>query len=131
MHELEDVLPECQRVINSTHATQLRAMAEIAARDGGEFKSEQVGLLLKWSTNWAADRVHLAEKVVDRLPASLAAPERGEIDLCKVQTVHDLTMNLSPEHARQVEDRVLERAAEVKAQRCVLGVRGRRGGCGV
>ena len=103
MHELEDVLLECQRVINSMHAMQLRAMTAIAARDGGEYKSEQVGLLLKWSPNWAADRVCLAEKVVDRLPASLAALERGEIDLYKVRTVHDLTMNLSPEHARQAK----------------------------
>ena len=100
-------------------------MAEIAARFGGEYKSEQVGLLLKWSPNWAADRVDLAEKVVDRLPASLAALERGEIDLYKAQTVHELTMNMSAEHAREVEDRVLERAAEqtgaaeAKAQRCV------------
>jgi hypothetical protein len=36
-------------------AMQLRAMAAIAGRDGGEYKSEQVGLLLKWSPNWAAD----------------------------------------------------------------------------
>jgi hypothetical protein len=79
-------------------------MTEIALRYGGECQSEQVGLLLKWSPNWAADRVDLAEKVVDRLPASL--------DLYKVQTVHELTMNLSPEHAREVEDRVLERAAD-------------------
>jgi hypothetical protein len=100
IHQLEEVLLECQRVINSMHATQLRAMAAIAGRDGGEYKSEQVGLLLKWSPNRAADRVCLAEKVVDRLPASLAALERGEIDLYKVQTAHELTMNLSPEHAR-------------------------------
>jgi hypothetical protein len=91
LHELEDVLLECQHVINSAQAKQLRVMAEIAARFGGEYKSEQVGLLLKWSPNWAADRVDLAEKLVDRLPASLAALERGEIDLYKVQTVHELT----------------------------------------
>jgi hypothetical protein len=83
----------------------------MAARDGGEYESEQVGLLLKWSPNWAADRGGLAEKVVDRLPASLAALERGEIGLYKVQTVNESTMNLSPEHAREVEDRVLERAS--------------------
>jgi hypothetical protein len=83
----------------------------MAARDGGEYESEQVGLLLKWSPNWAADRVGLAEKVVDRLPASLAALGRGEIDLYKVQTVNELTMNLSSEHGREVEDRVLERAS--------------------
>jgi hypothetical protein len=56
LSELEDVLLECQRVINSMHAVQLRDIAAIAARDGGEYKSEQVGLLLKWSPNWAADR---------------------------------------------------------------------------
>jgi hypothetical protein len=81
LHELEDVLLERQRVINSMHARQLRVMATIASRFGGEYQSEQVGLWLKWSSNWAADRVSLAAKAVDRLPASLAALERGEIDL--------------------------------------------------
>ena len=81
LHELEDVLLECRRGINSLHARQLRVMAEIALRFGGEYQSEQVGLSLKWSPNWAADRVDPAEKVVARLPASLGALERGEIDL--------------------------------------------------
>lgn len=108
IRELEGIVPECQRGINSLHARQLRAIAGIAVVRGGEYRSEQVGLLLKWSPNWAA----LAESVVGRLPASLAALERGEIDLYRVRTVNDLTMHLSPEHAREVEDRVLEKAAE-------------------
>jgi hypothetical protein len=47
LHELEDVLLKCQRVINSLRATQLPVMAGIASRFGGECKSEQVGLLLR------------------------------------------------------------------------------------
>ena len=137
IRELEEILLECQRGINSLHARQLRAMAGIAAACGGLYRSEQVGLLLKWSPHWAADQVALAESVARRLPASLAALERGEIDLHKVRTVNDLTMTLSPEHAREVEDRVLEKAAEQtgaqmrqRARRIVLrvdptGARGR------
>jgi hypothetical protein len=37
--------------------------------------------------------------------------ERGEIDLYQVQTVQDVTMNRSPQHGREVEDRVLQTAA--------------------
>jgi hypothetical protein len=54
-------------------------MAELAARFGGEYKSEQVGLLLKWSPNWAADRVYLAEKVVDRLPDNRSRPHPDRV----------------------------------------------------
>jgi len=126
---LENILLECQRDINSLHARQLRTMAQIAAAYGGRYRAEQVALLLKWSSNWAADQVALAEGVVGRLPGSLAALERGEIDLHKVRTVNDLTMPLSPEHAREVEVRVLEKAAEQtgaqlrqRARRIVLRV---------
>ncbi|MEO6088650.1 MAG: DUF222 domain-containing protein [Umezawaea sp.] len=110
--QLEDALLECQRDINSLHARQLRIMAEIAATEGGRYRSEQVALLLTWSSNWAANQVALAEGAVGRLSASLAAMERGEIDLYKVRTVHELTMNLTPDLARQFEERVLEKAAE-------------------
>src|SRR4051812_5823371 len=109
--ELEEIALECQRGINSLHARLLRALAGIAARSDGRSRSEQVALLLKWSSNRAADQVALAEGVVGGLSASLAALERGEIDLYKVRTIHELTMNLSPEVARQVEERVLEKAA--------------------
>ncbi|MEO6085814.1 MAG: DUF222 domain-containing protein, partial [Umezawaea sp.] len=88
-----------------------------------------MALLLTWSSTWAADQVALAEGVVERLPASLEALERGEIDLYKVRTVHELTMDLPPELARQVEERVLEKAAEQtgaqmrqRARRIVLRV---------
>src|SRR4051794_3345658 len=111
IRQLEDALLECQREINSLHARQLRVMAEIAAVHGGRYRAEQVALLLKWSSSWAADQVSLAEQVVDRLPGSLAALERGEIDLYKVRTVNDLTLSLPLELAREVEERVLEKAA--------------------
>jgi Domain of unknown function (DUF222) len=112
LRRLECAVLQNQCDINSLHAEQLRLVAEVAAEYGGRYRSEPVALLLKWSSNWAADQVALAEGVVRRLPASLAALQRGEIDLYKVRTVNDLTMNLSPEHAREVEERVLERAAE-------------------
>jgi uncharacterized protein DUF222 len=110
--ELEEIALECHRGINSLHARLLRALAGIAARSDGRSRSEQVALLLKWSSIWAADQVAFAESVVGRLSGSLAALERGEIDLYKVRTLHELTMNLSPDLARQVEERVLEKAAQ-------------------
>ncbi|MEO6087959.1 MAG: DUF222 domain-containing protein [Umezawaea sp.] len=109
--ELEEIALECHRGINSLHARLLGALAGIAARSDGRYRSESVALLLTWTPTWAADQVALAEGVVERLPASLAAMGRGEIDLYKVRTVHELTMNLAPDLAREVEERVLEKAA--------------------
>ncbi|MEO6089118.1 MAG: hypothetical protein ABIQ18_38995, partial [Umezawaea sp.] len=100
--ELEEIALECQRGINSLHARQLRALAGIAERSDGRSRSESVALLLTWSSNWAADQVAFAVGVVGRLSGSLAALERGEIDLYKVRTVHELTMNLAPDLAREV-----------------------------
>jgi uncharacterized protein DUF222 len=127
--ELEHIALECHRGINSLHARLLRALAGIAARSDGRSRSESVALLLTWSSSWAADQVAFAESVVGRLSGSLAALERGEIDLYKVRTVHELTMNLSPEVAREVEERVLEKAAQQtgaqmrqRARRIVLRV---------
>ncbi|MEO6087500.1 MAG: DUF222 domain-containing protein, partial [Umezawaea sp.] len=112
IRELEEIVLECQRGINSLHARLLRALAGIAARSDGRSRSESVSLLLTWSSNWAADQVAFAVGVVGRSQGSLAALERGEIDLYKVRTVHELTMNLPPDLAREVEERVLEKAAE-------------------
>src|SRR4051812_48345737 len=127
--ELEEIALECQRGINSLHARLLRAIAGIAARSDGRSRSDQVALLLTWSSTHAADQAALAEGVVERLPASLAGMERGEIGLYKGRTVHELTMNLSPDLAREVEERVLEKAAEQtgaqmrqRARRIVLRV---------
>jgi uncharacterized protein DUF222 len=127
--ELEEIALECQCGINSLHARLLRTIAEIAARSDGRSRSEQVALLLTWSSTHAADQVAFAQSVVGRLSGSLAALERGEIDLYKVRTVHELTMNLSPEVAREVEERVLEKAAgqtgaqmRQRARRIVLRV---------
>jgi hypothetical protein len=75
--ELEEIALECHRGINSLHARLLRAIAGIAARSDGRSRSEQVALLLTWSSNWAADHVALAQAAVERLPASLAALQRG------------------------------------------------------
>ncbi|MEO6082214.1 MAG: DUF222 domain-containing protein [Umezawaea sp.] len=128
-NELEDALVECQREINALMARQLRLIAALGARERGEYRAERIGLLLAWTPRWAADRLDLAEKVSERLPASLRALEAGEIDLYKVQTIYELTMNLSREHAREVEGRVLERAGSQtgaqmrqRARRIVLRV---------
>src|SRR3954468_17182843 len=69
--ELEEIALECHRGINSLHARLLRALAGIAARSDGRYRSESVALLLTWSSNWAANQVALAEGVVGRLRASL------------------------------------------------------------
>jgi hypothetical protein len=59
-----------------------------------------------FSFTMSSDRVDLP------LPAEFSTWGNWGYTNSKVQTVHDLTMNLWPEHAREVEDLVLERASE-------------------
>ena len=59
----------------------------------------------------AGARVHLAEELVERLPATLAALQRGEIDLPKARAVVDAVAPLDAQTAAAVEARVLARAA--------------------
>lgn len=112
IEQLEDVVLECQKTINHHQARQLRAMAHIARKQGSEFDSEQVALLLKWTSSWAGDRMALAKSLTGRLPASLVALERGEIDLYKVESLDQLTQHLTLEHTGEVERRVLAKAPE-------------------
>lgn len=110
--ELEDVILECQKGINSNHARQLRAMALLARKSQSEFDSDQIALLLRWPPGWASNRLAFASRVVEVLPASLAALEAGTIDLYKVESLSDLTRGLATEQAREAESLVLRKAPE-------------------
>jgi hypothetical protein len=67
----------------------------------------EVGLMLRVSARTAAARVGDAWSLCHRLPAMLAALEQGRITLAKARIVDAETLNLSDEHAAQVERQVL------------------------
>jgi len=90
--------------------SQVRAEEPLA-----QLATDEVALELRITRNAAGNRLYLAESLVQRLPGTLAALGRGEIDLPKARVLEELTHPLSPEHARAVEDKVLARAPEQTA----------------
>jgi len=112
LHSVEEVMLECDRVISEAQARQLRAIAELGRRSGSEFDPDQVALVMRWSGHRAADRLALAQRLTDVLPASLAALESGTIDLYKAKCISNLTLPLTREQAQAVEAKALEKASE-------------------
>ncbi len=113
-----DLLAACEQQIGYLHAMQLRALARFAAlrpSDKGnlfsDFAPDEVALALGWTRAVAGMRLGLALTLTDRLPATLAALEAGEIDLRRVQKLAELTDPLPPAVARAVEAAVLPDAA--------------------
>src|SRR6266511_1593836 len=113
-----DLLAACEQQVGFLHAMQFRALARFAAlrpSDKGnlfsDFAPDEVALALGWTRAVAGTRLALALTLTDRLPATLAALERGEVDLRRVQKLAELTDPLPPAVARAVEAAVLPDAA--------------------
>ncbi|TWP50891.1 DUF222 domain-containing protein [Lentzea tibetensis] len=125
-----DSIRECQRGIDYWQARMVRALAEFAqSRRRDEFAADEVAAWMKWTSGWAASQLALAEDLVTRLPETVDALQRGEIDLYKARTLNDLTKPLSDEQVREVEERVLGKAAgqtgqqmRARARRLVMKV---------
>ncbi len=114
-----DLLAACEQQVGFLHAMQFRALARFAAvrpSDKGnlfsEFAPDEVALALGWTRAVAGMRLSLALTLTDRLPATLAALERGEVDLRRVQKLAELTDPLPAAVARAVEAAVLPQAKE-------------------
>ena len=75
-----------------------------------EFAADEVAPALRLSRSSAAVRLDLATSLTTRLPGTLAALERGEIDLSKARAVVEATDPLTDEHAAAVQDQVRGRA---------------------
>jgi hypothetical protein len=75
-----------------------------------EFTADEVAPALHLSRNAAAARLDMATALTTRLPATLAALERGEIDMIKARVVVEATDPLTGEQAVAVQERVLGRA---------------------
>ena len=101
--ELE-LIAACERQIGYLHAMQIRSLARFAklrpAKGGGpgvcEFAADDIGLAAGWSNGVAGHRLHLALTLTERLPGTLAALERGEVDLRAADKLADLTKLLTP-----------------------------------
>ncbi len=76
----------------------------------GRWAPDEVGLALRLARGSAAARVGQSVQLVGGLPGTLALWKQGHLDLPRVQVTTDATAHLTPEQARQVEERVLGRA---------------------
>lgn len=107
-----------EKLIAFAQAAQLRHIARFAALRPGEepgtgiaLAADEIAAELQLTRVAANNRLALARALTERLPATLAALSRGDIDLRKAQVVCDETWPLTDEQAGAVEARVLERAA--------------------
>ncbi|RZS43829.1 uncharacterized protein DUF222 [Herbihabitans rhizosphaerae] len=69
--------------------------------------SEEIGQALEWSPGHASHQVTMAAAIATRLPKTLAALGRGDLDWAKARAMYEVTRPLSDEHATQVEAGVL------------------------
>ena len=122
---LVERLQIAERSIAAAQAEQLAVIAELNTRapawittpdpllggaDPMELTVAEVGAALRISKLSASARTELAVQVTARLPGTLAAMRRGQISMAKLRIIAEATEELSAEHAKAVEDRVLPRA---------------------
>src|SRR5215468_4848086 len=93
-----ELVDACEQRIGLLHAMQCRALARFAKLRPGEnglglskYVAEEIGLAAKWTARWAGTRLALAYALTDRLPGTLQALERGDVDLRRAQALADIT----------------------------------------
>jgi len=115
--EALDAARAVDRVISLAQAVQAGLLQRFAAlrpgqdREVSEFAADEVAPALRISRGQAAGRLGLAHDLAARLPETLAALHRGEIDLVKARAVSELTSRLPAVQARAVAARVLSTAS--------------------
>jgi len=108
-----DLLVALERQIAWLHAAQQRVLTSVAGpSDADRWAREDVSCALRLSSVTAADRLAVADALTHRLPATLAALERGEIGYLHAMSLAEASYSLDDAAVAVVEQRVLPRAAE-------------------
>ena len=113
-------LTASRHTIGYAEALQLRDLAEFAAARPGtkpgerfsEWAADEISAAMRWTRNMAFARLHLAMTVTSRLPGTLAALSRGDLDMPGVQALAEITDPLDDNTARKVEEAVLPKAGK-------------------
>jgi uncharacterized protein DUF222 len=109
--EVLDALDYHHKQIAYHQAQSLRVLADYAiACEGEEFFDAEIAAAMRWTSRWTTDQITLALDLASRLPQTLNALEKGEIDFYKARVLHDQTLPLSADLAAEVEARVLAKA---------------------
>ncbi|MDQ3905570.1 MAG: ESX secretion-associated protein EspG [Actinomycetota bacterium] len=104
---------QIREIASFMHSAQVRNAA-VGASTSQAYDSAvaEVGLMLRVSARTTAARVSDAWSLITRLRGALAAVEHGRITLAKARILDAETLNLSDEHAAQVEEQVLGKARQ-------------------
>jgi hypothetical protein len=120
---LLDGVASFDRVIAFAYAAQARLLAQFAALRPTEFAADEVAPTLRVSRIEATRRLSMAVDLTTRLPETLDALQRGELDLAKARAISELTAALPREKAAAVQAAVLPDAAEKTAPQLRAAVR--------
>jgi hypothetical protein len=122
--ELIEAILAWERLVSWAQAGALGAVAEFARRrppspaerdsdptaSVSRFAADELAAALPSSRTAAQSRVKLAQALADRLPTTATALAAGRLDLARARVIADGVSLLTPEDARAVEARVLDRA---------------------
>ncbi|MQA11317.1 MAG: DUF222 domain-containing protein [Pseudonocardiaceae bacterium] len=116
--QLVDYLRRGRKVVAQWQAAMTKATArfgDLRAAEGEAmetFAADEIGVTLMLSPVSAGNRMSEASDVVARLPDTMAAFARGDVDAQHVWAIAEVTKPLSAGKAREVEARVLPKAAQ-------------------
>jgi hypothetical protein len=101
---LVELIKQDEAKIARVQARQLERIAKLAKLEGrGRGVNAEVAFALRLTENAASKRVSLACALTTRLPETLNAMRRGEIDSYKASKIAGPTEVLTEEHAREVD----------------------------
>jgi hypothetical protein len=101
-----------QVAIAMLQAVQVRMIGRLnQLRDGDRSVADEVAPELGMSRHGAQRLVGLSDDLLTRLPCTLSAMDRGELDVYKASKITDVTAPLSPEKCREVDGALAGRLA--------------------
>jgi len=114
-----DLLVAYERQIAWLHAAQQRVLAELdgsaldwTGKQSVDYTQEQVGAALRLSPGYAADRLAVGRTLVDRLPATMALLESGQITYLHARKLAEAVVSFDAKPTGEIEERVLGRASD-------------------
>ncbi|WP_328458996.1 HNH endonuclease signature motif containing protein [Amycolatopsis sp. NBC_00438] len=109
---------ELERAISHLQAQQTRVLAELSRYGSTVSVAAEVALAVHADERYVATKVADARALTTRLPRTLAALDRGDIDGYKAHTVAELTRTLSDDLAREadlvLDGRLLKKPANLR-----------------
>jgi hypothetical protein len=125
LYELSTVQRE-RAALEARHLQLLSHYQKVRSRDG-DFAArsvpDELAMELRIGYGYAVSQLELANSLTNRLSTTLAALESGSVDLAKARAVVELTEELSDEHARAVEAKVLPKAEARTLQQVRASIR--------